>query len=40
MKNCLNDEKKARKKLKKGLAKMRKPKTPIIKVGMEYKDEK
>ena len=38
MKNCLNDKIKARKKLKKAFAKMRKYKTPVIKVGMEYKD--
>ena len=38
MKNCLNDKRKARKKLRKAFAKMRRYKTPVIKVGMEYKD--
>jgi hypothetical protein len=39
-KSCLSDEEMARKKLKKGLAKMRVRKTPIVKIGMEYKDGK
>ena len=40
IRNCLNDEGKARKKLKKGLVKMRQRKTPIVKIGMENKDGK